>query len=132
MVLLIKQNKKTLSGGEVVGLLRAGFDVVAMDMDNYKAQIEGLRQSLMAEKGNCAEETKRMEEYAQQAVTDMMFYQFDIDAKKKAAEAEKAKEVAAVEPKEPALADREKAVRMQGCDDCGSVMNIAHPGFKCF
>ena len=118
------------SGGEVVGLLRAGFDVVAMDLD--KAQIEGLRQRLLVEKGQCDETAKQMEEYAQQARTDMLFYQFNIDEKKKEAEEEQADEVAAAQPKEYSLADREEVVRMQGCDDCGQVLNNKTPGFKCF
>ena len=51
----------------------------------------------------------RRQEYVLHAQRDEIFYQFNIDVKRQVAKAEKAEEVAAAEPKELTLADKEIA-----------------------
>ena len=67
------------SGGEVVGLVRAGFNVVAVEMDH--AQNAGLRARLTAEAAVLDKTKVEMELYYQQAMKDFARCQMHLDKK---------------------------------------------------
>lgn len=64
------------SGGEVVGLLRAGFNVVAVEIDH--AQNVALRARLMAEAEVLEDNKKKMELFYQQAQKDYARWQMHL------------------------------------------------------
>ena len=117
------------SGGEVVGLVRAGFNVVAMDMD--VVQINGLHQRLLAESGECPETKEEMEDYRRQAQSDYLEYQVGIPANKIPGILAITQDVVPEEPKEPTIADRKLVVSKEGCTTCAELMTTSFPGYNC-
>ena len=61
------------SGGEVIGLLRAGFNVVAVDCD--AKQMVGLRARLVQEAANFEKNTEEMDSFYRAAWKDMVRFQ---------------------------------------------------------
>ena len=66
------------SGGEVVGLVRAGYNVVAVDIDHK--QNVGLRARLMAEAEVLDQKKDEMKLFYKQAMKDFARYQMNLDS----------------------------------------------------
>ena len=67
------------SGGEVIGLLRAGFNVVAIDCD--AKQMVGLRARLVTEAEDFKQKCEDMDLFYRTAWKDMLRYQVGLDKK---------------------------------------------------
>ena len=117
------------SGGEVVGLVRAGFNVVAMDVD--VVQVNGLHQRLLAEQGECPETKEEMENYRRQAQSDYLEYQIGIPADKIPGILSGQMSTDPDKPKEPSLSDRVQIVSKEGCTNCAEIMTATFPSYEC-